>query len=291
MGDKLMEALSKSAVAEATRAATRSQAAFELKGVHTPLTVMRLRTTNLNLIERQLRAKLLQTPQFFQDAPVVLDLTELADLLDQLPLPSLVHVLRSMRVVPMGATGIPDTARDFLRAAGLTLGQTGPGKVREEAPAARAETPAPEKPAPQKAAAEKPAPEKPAEKPAARAAAKAAAEAPRTDPHKPPLVLRQAVRSGQEIYARQTDLIVMAPVNPGAQIYADGHIHIYSTLRGRAMAGAQGLTDARIYVQKLEAELVAVAGAYLAADDIPADRRGKPCQVFLENGECKLAPL
>src|SRR5690242_17137181 len=106
-----MEALSKSAVAEATRAATRSQAAFELKGVVTPLTVMRLRTTNLNLIERQLRAKLTQQPHFFQDAPVVLDLGELVEHLAELPLPSLVHVLRSMRVIPVGATGIDETAR------------------------------------------------------------------------------------------------------------------------------------------------------------------------------------
>jgi septum site-determining protein MinC len=105
------------------------------------------------------------------------------------------------------------------------------------------------------------------------------------------VVLRTAVRSGQEIYARQTDLIVMAPVNPGAQIFADGHIHIYSTLRGRAMAGAQGLTDARIFVQKLEAELVAIAGAYLMADDIPHERRGRACQIYLDNGECKIAPL
>jgi septum site-determining protein MinC len=105
------------------------------------------------------------------------------------------------------------------------------------------------------------------------------------------VVVRTAVRSGQEIYARQTDLIVMAPVNPGAQIFADGHIHIYSTLRGRAMAGAQGLVDARIYVQKLEAELVAIAGAYVASDDIPLDRRGRACQIYLENGECKIAPL
>jgi septum site-determining protein MinC len=105
------------------------------------------------------------------------------------------------------------------------------------------------------------------------------------------VVLRQAVRGGQEIYARQTDLIVLCPVNAGAQIYADGHIHIYSTLRGRAMAGARGMTDARIFVQKLEAELVAVAGAYVMADDIPFERRGKPCQVFLERGECRISAL
>jgi septum site-determining protein MinC len=265
-----MEALSKSAVAEATRAATRSQAAFELKGVHTPLTVMRLRTTNLNLIERQLRAKLLQMPGFFQDAPVVLDLAGILDSLHLLPLPSLAHVLRSMRVVPVGVTGVPDEGRDFVRSAGLSLLQAGTGtaaKPREEAPAA----------APPRAEARPRPPELPTPRP--------------ENPHRPPVVLRTAVRSGQEVYARQTDLIVMAPVNPGAQIFADGHIHIYSTLRGRAMAGAQGLTDARIYVQKLEPELVAIAGAYLMADDIPADRRGRACQVYLENGECKIAPL
>src|SRR3954462_10985843 len=134
-----MEALSKSAVAEATRAATRSQAAFELKGVVTPLTVMRLRTTSLNLIERQLRAKLLQMPHFFQDAAVVLDLGEILDSLHLLPLPSLAHVLRSMRVVPVGVTGVPDEGRDFMRAAGLSLLQTGTAKPREEPPAPRAE--------------------------------------------------------------------------------------------------------------------------------------------------------
>jgi septum site-determining protein MinC len=265
-----MEALSKSAVAEATRAATRSQAAFELKGVVTPLTVMRLRTTNLNLIERQLRAKLLQMPHFFQDAPVVLDLGEILDSLHLLPLPSLVHVLRAMRVIPVGATGVPEEARDFVRAAGLPLVQTGTATTSKP-PREASPPPAPEQPAPRARPAELPHPE--------------------STSHRPPLVLRTAVRSGQEVYARQTDLIVMAPVNPGAQIFADGHIHIYSTLRGRAMAGAQGLTEARIYVQKLEAELVAIAGAYVMADDIPHDRRGRACQIYLDNGECKIIAL
>jgi septum site-determining protein MinC len=260
-----MQLFAKSAVAEATQAATRPQAAFELKGVVTPLTVMRLRTTNLNIIERQLRAKLLQMPHFFQDAPVVLDLGALVNEMHNLPLPSLVHVLRSMRVIPVGATGVSEERREFVRASGLAVVQTGPGKPREEGPA-----PAPERPVVAARAPELPA---------------------RPEAHRPPLVLRQAVRSGQEIYARQTDLIVMAPVNPGAQIYADGHIHIYSTLRGRAMAGAQGMTDARIFVQKLEADLVAIAGAYVMADDIPPDRRGKACQIYLENGECRIAAL
>src|SRR6185295_5616646 len=121
-------------------------------GVVTPLTVMRLRTTNLNLIERQLRAKLLQMPHFFQDAPVVLDLGGLVNEIHNLPLPSLVHVLRSMRVIPVGATGVNEERRELLRAAGLAVVQTGPaGKPREEGPA---NANAPERPA---AAPERPA--------------------------------------------------------------------------------------------------------------------------------------
>jgi septum site-determining protein MinC len=263
-----MEALSKSRFAEMMRAATRSRAAFELKGVVTPLTVLRLRTRDLNLVERQLRAKLVSMPGFFQDAPVVLDLGGVEGDLSDLPIAALVHVLRSMGVVPVGATGVSDDDRQFVLAAGLGIVQPGPGRERE-APA-RTEEPEPAR--------------------ARQEPARSAAPVHR-DPHRPPLVVRQPVRGGQEIYARQTDLIVLAPVNPGAQIYADGHIHVYSTLRGRAMAGAQGMTEARVFVQKLEAELVAIAGAYVMADDIPADRRGRPSQVYLENGECRIAAL
>jgi septum site-determining protein MinC len=262
-----MESLSKSAVAERMRAATRSRAAFELKGVVSPLTVLRVRTRDLNLIERQLRAKLLQMPHFFQDAPVVLDLAALDGGLRDLPLAALVHVLRSMGVVPVGASGVEEGDRAAVRSAGLGVIKTGPGREREE--------PRDEEPAAVASGRPEAAPALPR----------------RPDPHRPPMVVRQQVRGGQEIYARHTDLIVLAPVNPGAQIYADGHIHIYSTLRGRAMAGAQGLTDARIFVHKLEAELVAIAGAYLMADDIPADRRGRPSQVFLEKGECRISAI
>jgi len=79
--------------------------------------------------------------------------------------------------------------------------------------------------------------------------------------------------------------------NPGGQVIADGHLHIYATLRGRAVAGAAGLPGARIFCQKLEAELLAIAGVYVMADEIPAARRGKPAQIYLEGGECRIAPL
>jgi septum site-determining protein MinC len=287
-----MEALSKSQVAEATRAVTRSRAAFDLKGVVTPVTLLRLRTKDLNMIDRQLRAKLCQTPQFFQDAPVVLDLGELEGGLAGLPLPSLVQVLRMLRIVPVGATGVSELDRDLLRMSGLSLVQTGT-TTRAAQPAAAPFDPdkTPPPAAPVTATRQPPPPPPAAAVTATRRPEPPPLPAPRLDSHRPPMVVRTAVRGGQVIYARQTDLIVMAPVNPGAQIFADGHIHIYSTLRGRAMAGAQGLAEARIFVQKLDAELVAIAGAYVMSEDIPRQLRGKAAQVFIENGECRLSAL
>ena len=106
-----------------------------------------------------------------------------------------------------------------------------------------------------------------------------------------PVVINHPVRSGQVIYAQNNDLVVMAPVSAGAQVIADGHVHIYAPLRGRAVAGAQGLPGARLFIQKLEAELVAIAGVYMMAEEIPAQHRGRSVQVYLEDGHCRIAPL
>jgi hypothetical protein len=109
--------------------------------------------------------------------------------------------------------------------------------------------------------------------------------------HQLPLVITQPVRSGQVVYARNNDLIVLASVNSGGQVVADGNIHIYGALRGRAMAGAQGASEARIFCQKLEAELLAISGVYLIWDDIPAANMGKPAQIALRGDSCVIAPL
>ena len=106
-----------------------------------------------------------------------------------------------------------------------------------------------------------------------------------------PMIVRNPVRAGQVIYARNSDLLVLAPVNPGAEVIADGNVHIYSTLRGRAVAGAQGDVHARIFCQRLQAELVAVAGAYVMAEDIPHQARGRAVQVHMDGGECRISAL
>jgi septum site-determining protein MinC len=277
-----MQALSnaRAAVKNALPPGARPRSAFDLKGLTTSLTVLRLRTKDLALVERQLRTKVAQFPQFFQDAPILIDLGALEEDPSGLSLQALVHVLRACRVMPVAVTNAPEALRESATVAGLGL-LSGQGRAREverggEEPGAEAAPAAAPAPAPV-AAAPEPAP---------------AAPPPRVvTKSRIPLVVRQAVRSGQVVYAEQTDLIVLAPVNPGAQLVADGNIHVYAPLRGRALAGAHGFPEARIFCQRLEAELVSIGDSYIMADDVPETRWGKPSQIFLENGECRLAAL
>jgi len=106
-----------------------------------------------------------------------------------------------------------------------------------------------------------------------------------------PVTIREPVRAGQIVYAEKNDLIVVGAVNPGAQLISDGNIHVYGRLRGRAVAGAHGAREARIYCQRLEAELVGVDAAYLTADDIPPQHVGQPVQIFWRDGRCLIEPL
>jgi septum site-determining protein MinC len=109
--------------------------------------------------------------------------------------------------------------------------------------------------------------------------------------HTLPLVVLEPVRSGQIVYAQGNDLIVLAPVNQGAQLMADGNIHVYAPLRGRAVAGVRGARDARIFCQRLEAELVGIDTAYVTAEKLPAERFGKPAQISFDADGCLVAPL
>ena len=107
----------------------------------------------------------------------------------------------------------------------------------------------------------------------------------------PGLMHATPVRSGQQVYADNRDLTVVSTVGAGAEVIADGSIHIYGPLRGRALAGAQGDESARIFCSEFHAELVAVAGHYKVLEDVPEELRGKPVQVWLDQGQLKLAAL
>lgn len=104
-------------------------------------------------------------------------------------------------------------------------------------------------------------------------------------------LIKTPVRSGQQIYAPGGDLIVMAPVSAGAEILADGNIHVYAPLRGRALAGVNGDTDARIFCQSLEAELISIAGNYKVNEDLQGNLWKKSIKACLENDQLIIDPL
>jgi septum site-determining protein MinC len=110
------------------------------------------------------------------------------------------------------------------------------------------------------------------------------------------MVIDKPLRSGQQVYAKGRDLIVLAMVNAGAEVIADGHIHVYATLRGKAIAGARGNTQARIFAQIMEPELISIAGIYRTSENaLPKDVWGQAAQVSLQTGpdgdKLRVSPL
>lgn len=111
-------------------------------------------------------------------------------------------------------------------------------------------------------------------------------------PAKPTIVVSQPVRTGQQIYAEQADLIILGSVSPGAEVIADGNIHIYATLRGRALAGASGDENARIFVQSMQAELVSIAGIYRVFEQkLPPHLHQKAVQIELQEDRLAIGPI
>lgn len=107
-------------------------------------------------------------------------------------------------------------------------------------------------------------------------------------PQRATRMVLEPVRSGQQIYAEGADLVVVNSVSVGAELIADGCVHVYGSLRGRAIAGARGDESARIFCRRFEAELVAVAGVYAVAEQMQGELRGKPVQVWLDAGKLKI---
>ena len=264
---------------------------FELEGMVSTITVLRLLTDDLAAVESALRDKVEQMPGFFSDAPVALDLSALEGT-DEEPegedpkprrevsFAKLVNMLDQLKFVPVGVRYLREARRKEAREAGLGI-LRGTGK---RASKAKAENKADAKAAEAKAAADDRRTGDERRKDAA-----VALQTPAVQPSA--LVLKLPLRSGQVVYAEQCDAISLSNVNAGAELIADGNIHVYGALRGRALAGAHGNEDARIFVRSLEADLIAIAGCYLRADEIPENLRGKPAQVFLDHGDIKVTEL
>ncbi|MEG2805098.1 septum site-determining protein MinC [Stenotrophomonas sp.] len=252
--------------------------AGELKIGQVGIANLRIRTLDVERLTREMHDRVARAPKLFGRAAVILDFGGLRQMPDVATAQALLDGLRSAGVLPVAlAYGTTETDR-LSQQLGLPL----LAKFRAQYERADLE-----------AVQAAPPPPAPAAEPARRARAAAPAAAP-VDPAKAPQPGRMQtsnVRSGQQLYAENCDLTVMATVGAGAEVIADGSIHIYGTLRGRALAGAQGNTTARIFCREFHAELVAIAGHYKVLDDVPDTLRGKAVQVWLEQDQIKIAAL
>ena len=251
--------------------------AGELKIGQVGIANLRVRTLDVARLVDEMRSRVQRAPKLFLRAAVVLDFGGLSQVPDATSVQSLIDGLRQAGVLPVAlAYGTSETER-LAESLGLPLLAKFRAQYErgDEPPAAPAPATAP---APRQAADGGPAPA-----PAAPAAAPHAGQ--------PGMMHAAPVRSGQQVYADNRDLTVLSSVGAGAEVIADGSVHIYGPLRGRALAGAQGNEKARIFCREFHAELVAVAGHYKVLEDIPKELYGKAVQVWLEDGQLKLAAL
>ncbi|QYF95100.1 septum site-determining protein MinC [Massilia sp. PAMC28688] len=218
---------------------------------------------------------------FFEDEFAVIDVTTIADSTPIIDWVKLVEILKKYRLNAVAVRGASAAMAEAIRASGLSLddGVSGikPRGSPDAAPAATA--------APAAVAAPAPAPSAPSAPPAAATAATAVVT-PGT------MIIDQPVRAGQRVYARGCDLIITATVNNGAEVIADGSIHVYAALNGRALAGASGNAEARIFALAMQPELVSIAGVYRVFDEgFPPNMARQPAQIRLAGDRIDILSL
>lgn len=238
--------------------AGKSPLTFEIKSASLPLLALRLKSLDLDALDAELDEFYGSMPDFFEDDPLVVDLAGLQGSEGDFSLDfrRLTGLLQARRLHLLGASG--GSAEQMVAAsdAGLLSIAQLAGLASAQA------TPQPAEAAPMQVA---PAPEL-------------------TPPGA--LVVDAPLRSGQQVYARGRDLVLRAMVNPGAEVIADGHVHVYAPLRGRAIAGARGWDGARIFATVMQPELVSIAGVYRTSEEpLPERVWGRAASVSLAVSE------
>ena len=225
---------------------------FELKSSSLTVPVLRLLGGDMERVAAELEKKVAQTPDFFRNAPIVIDLARFASDSTVVDLPLLVGLIRGLGMLPIGVQGAnaeqQETAQ-VLELAALGNGTDGARRVPQP-------------------------PRQPVAPPA----------------NGKSMLVTRPVRSGQRIYARGGDLIVTAAVSSGAEVFADGNVHVYGALRGRAMAGIGGDRNARIFCRELGAELVAIAGRYRVNENLDPALLGRSVQIYLQQDKLVVEP-
>ncbi|MDP2417001.1 MAG: septum site-determining protein MinC [Hydrogenophaga sp.] len=235
--------------------AANAPTTFEIKSANLPLVALLLKSANLSRLDAEFAQHFGDVPDFFDHDSLVIDLSPLQSVEPDasLDFSALVHMLRQYRLTPMAVRG--GTAEQMARAIDAGLISAPDAAVHRVAATPTASSAASD----------------------TQTAAVPPADA---------LIVDKPLRSGQQVYARGRDLVLLAMVNPGAEVMADGHIHVYAPLRGKAIAGARGNTEARIFALNMAPELISVAGIYRTCEvPLPATVLGKAAQVRLVLGE------
>jgi septum site-determining protein MinC len=231
---------------------------LEIKGEMTLLSVLRLTSTELETIRQGLQQKLESVPQLFANSPLVVDCSQLGDACAELDMAQLRETILALGFIPVGIRNMTEECVEPAKQAGWAVLRAG----RATGALPRLETPT--------------------------TAGDPEPEAPMTASVK---VVDRPLRSGQQVYFPEGSLVILQHTSAGSEILAGGSVHVYGSLRGRVLAGIGGDTSARIFCQKLEAELVAIAGHYRLLDDIDTDLKGSPAMVWLEGEKLRIAPM
>ena len=236
---------------------------FDLKSAQLPVLSVVLRSTDMQALTQDLASRLADDPDFFDNDPVLIDLSQVREAGESIDFVALVDALRAHRTVPVAVRGGSPRQMEAAHALGLTaapdatpLRRAEPEIheiIREVEVVHEVEIPAPQADA---------------------------------------LIVDRPLRSGQRVYAKGTDIVVLDIVSYGAEVIADGNVHVYAPLRGRAVAGASGNTSARIFSTCMEPQLLSIAGIYRTIEtDLPADVSGKAAKVRLEGEKIIIEPV
>jgi len=257
------------APAPAAEAAITSGPTIKLKASLAPMTAIEVSQFIPEQFEQELAAKVTQAPGFFENLPVIIGLEGYEG--STLDFATISSICAQYSVNVIAVRGANESLESEARACGLGI-----LPKQKEKTHAREDISATENTSAQNSAEQNESPAKQAEntaQPTIEIQTKVQASK----------VVQHPIRSGQQVYAADGDLIILSSVSAGAEILADGNIHVYGTLRGRALAGIKGNTKARVFCQSMAAELVSIAGQYKISEDIPTSVLGKTCQVYLDD--------
>ncbi|HWT09140.1 MAG TPA: septum site-determining protein MinC [Roseomonas sp.] len=238
---------------------------FRLRGANFNLLVLRLLDPRPEAVVPAIGDQFRRAPGFLRFAPIVLGLGDLEMPASEVDFAGLVEGLRGLQIVPIGTTGGTPELRNAAMAFGLPPIRSLGGKETDEpvpAAAAPAEPLAPPPPPP-----------------------------PAPGTARPTMIHDQPVRAGQRIWAQGGDLIVTSTVNAGGEVIADGNIHVYGALRGRAIAGGGNNAEARVFAQNFDPELISIAGYYAVRDGLTGAPIGKAVQVRLTGERMRFDPI